>query len=176
MREEGEAPAKDETASESAAIGAFLGGLEISPVKGTRLVEIIYSSPDPEYSARAANTVAREYVQQNLDSKLENTNSTLDWLKEELDKQRKKVEASERAMANYQEGQNAMSLDDRQNVVVDRLNSLNDAATKAKMNRLQKEAQHRQLAGVTADTPGVDTLPGVARTRPSRTSSSSSGR
>ena len=162
VREEGEAPAKDETASESAAIGAFLGGLEISPVKGTRLVEIIYSSPDPEYAARAANTVAREYVQQNLDSKLENTNSTLDWLKEELDKQRKKVEASERAMANYQEGQNAMSLDDRQNVVVDRLNSLNDAATKAKMNRLQKEAQHRQLAGVTADTPGVDTLPGVA--------------
>ncbi len=163
VREEGEAPAKDETAIESAAIGAFLGGLEISPVKGTRLVEIIYSSPDPEYAARAANSVAREYVQQNLDSKLENTNSTLDWLKEELDKQRKKVEASERAMANYQEGQNAMSLDDRQNVVVDRLNSLNDAATKAKMNRLQKEAQHRQLAGITADTPGVDTLPGVAQ-------------
>src|SRR5215207_1807295 len=91
VREDGEAPAKDETAIESAAIGAFLGGLEISPVKGTRLVEIIYSSPDPEYAARAANTVAREYVQQNLDSKLQNTNSTLDWLKEEVGKQRNKV-------------------------------------------------------------------------------------
>jgi polysaccharide biosynthesis transport protein len=158
-----EAPAKDETAAESAAIGGFLGGLSISPVKDTRLVEIIYSSPDPEYAAQAANMVAREYVQQNLDAKLQNTNSTLDWLKDELEKQRQKVEASERAMANYQEGHNAMSLDDRQNVVVDRLNSLNDAATKAKMNRLQKEALHRQLAGVTADTAGVDTLPGVSQ-------------
>jgi capsular exopolysaccharide synthesis family protein len=162
-RSEGEAPARDETAIESAAIGAFLGGLEIVPVKGTRLVEIVYSSPAPEYAANAANMVAREYVQQNLDSKLQNTNSTLDWLKGELDKQRKKVEDAERGMANYQEGQNAMSLDDRQNIVIDRLKSLNDAVTKAKTNRLQKEALHRQLGNVTADTAGVDTFPGLAQ-------------
>jgi succinoglycan biosynthesis transport protein ExoP len=158
-----EAPPKDETAGESAAIGAFLGGLEIAPVKGTRLVEIIYSSPDPAYAALAANTVAQEYVQQNLDSKLQNTNSTLDWLKGELDKQRQKVEAAERATANYQEGQNAMSLDDRQNIVIDRLKSLNDAVTKAKTTRLQKEALHRQIGDLTPDSAGVDTFPGLAQ-------------
>ena len=160
---ESEAPGKDETAGESAAIGAFLGGLEIAPVKGTRLVEIIYASPDPAYAALAANTVAREYVQQNLDSKLQNTNSTLDWLKGELDKQRQKVEAAERATANYQEGQNAMSLDDRQNIVIDRLKSLNDAVTKAKTTRLQKEALHRQIGDLTPDSAGVDTFPGLAQ-------------
>ena len=158
-----EAPGRDESADESAHIGAFLGGLEIVPVKSTRLVEIVYSSPDPEYSALAANTVAREYVQQNLDSKLLNTNNTLDWLKSELEKQRTKVEAAERAMANYQEGQNAMSLDNRQNIVIARLNSLNEAVTKAKTSRLQKESLHRQLGNVTADTPGVDTFPVVAQ-------------
>jgi succinoglycan biosynthesis transport protein ExoP len=160
---ESEAPPQDETAGESAAIGAFLGGLEIAPVKGTRLVEIIYSSPDPAYAALAANTVAQEYVQQNLDSKLQNTNSTLDWLKGELDKQRQKVEAAERATANYQEGQNAMSLDDRQNIVIDRLKSLNDAVTKAKTTRLQKEALHRQIGDLTPDSAGVDTFPGLAQ-------------
>ena len=82
---------RDETVAESGAIGAFLGGLEISPVKGTRLVEIIYSSPDPSIPPGRQHRGARD-VQQNLDSKLENTNSTLDWLKDELDKQRKKVE------------------------------------------------------------------------------------
>jgi len=163
VRSESEAPARDENAAESAAIGGFLAGLEIAPVKGTRLVEIIYSSPDPAYAALAANTVAREYVQQNLDSKLQNTNSTLDWLKGELDKQRKVVENAERAMANYQEGQNAMSLDDRQNIVIDRLKSLNDAVTKAKTTRLQKEALQRQLGDLTPDTAGVDTFPGLAQ-------------
>src|SRR5687767_6114210 len=140
-----EAPAPDESAAELAAVGAFLGGVEIVPVKGTRLVEIVYSSPDPQYAALAANTLAREYVQQNLDLKLANTTNTITWLGEELGKQRAKVEAAERAMAEYREGQNAMSLDDGQNIVVARLNSLNDAVTKAKTARLQKETAYRQL-------------------------------
>ncbi|MGH8636598.1 MAG: polysaccharide biosynthesis tyrosine autokinase, partial [Burkholderiales bacterium] len=123
----------------------------------------VYSSPDAAYAARAAKTLATEYVQQNLDLKLQNTNSTVDWLKEEIDKQRKKVEAAERAMANYQEGQNAMSLDDRQNIVVANVNSLNEAVTRAKTARLQKESLNRQLAGVEADTEGVDAFPVIAQ-------------
>jgi len=153
----------DETAAESASIGAFLGGLQIVPVKGTRLVEVAYSSPNAEYAARAANIVAQEYVQQNLDLKLLNTTTTVDWLKDEIEKQRNKVEAAERAIANYQEGQNAMSLDDRQNIVVANLNSLNDSVTKAKTVRLQKESLYRQLAGMKADSEGVDAFPLIAQ-------------
>ena len=52
-----------------------------------------------------------------------------------------------------------MALDDRQNIIVAGVNSLNEALTKAKTNRLQKEALHRQLGSVTADTAGVDTFP-----------------
>jgi capsular exopolysaccharide synthesis family protein len=159
----GEAPARDEKPDESAAIGAFLGGLEIVPEKGTRLVEVVYSSPDAAYSARAANAVAQEYVQQNLDLKLQNTTTTVDWLTDEIEKQRDKVETAERAIASYQEGQNAVSLDDRQNIVVANLNALNDSLTKAKTVRLQKESLHRQLAGVKADSEGVDAFPVVAQ-------------
>lgn len=158
-----EAPAADETAAELAAIGEFLSGVEIVPVKGTRLVEIVYSSPDPQYAATAANTLAREYVQQNLDLKLSNTTNTITWLTEELNKQRRKVEAAERAMAEYREGQNAMSLDDGQNIVVARLNSLNDAVTKAKTSRLQKEAAYRQLGNLKGDSAEADTFPLVAQ-------------
>ena len=158
-----EAPAPDESAAELAAIGEFLGGVEIVPVKGTRLVEIGYSSPDPQYAALAANTLAAEYVQQNLDLKLSNTTNTITWLSEELGKQRAKVEAAERAMAEYREGQNAMSLDDGQNIVVARLNSLNDAVTKAKTARLQKEAAYRQLGSLKGDSVNADTFPAIAQ-------------
>ena len=158
-----EAPDPNESATELAAIGAFLAGVEIVPVKGTRLVEIVYSSPDPQYAALAANTLAREYVQQNLDLKLSNTTNTIAWLGEELGKQREKVEAAERAMAEYREGQNAMSLDDGQNIVIARLNSLNDAVTKAKTARLQKEAAYRQLGNLKGDSADADTYPAVAQ-------------
>jgi capsular exopolysaccharide synthesis family protein len=56
-----------------------------------------------------------------------------------------------------------MSLDDRQNIVIDRLKSLNDAVTKAKTTRLQKEALHRQIGDLTPDSAGVDTFPGLAQ-------------
>ena len=158
-----ETPAPDESAAELAAIGEFLGGVEIVPVKGTRLVEIVYSSPDPAYAALAANTLAAEYVQQNLDLKLSNTTSTISWLTEELAKQRAKVEGAERAMAEYREGQNAMSLDDGQNIVVARLNSLNDAVTKAKTARLQKETAYRQLGNLKGDSVNADTFPAIAQ-------------
>jgi succinoglycan biosynthesis transport protein ExoP len=157
-----EAPESDETFAELAAMGAFLGGVQIIPVKGTRLVEIAYSAADPQYAALAANTLAREYVQQNLDLKLANTTNTISWLGEELGKQRQKVEAAERAMAEYQEGQNAMSLDDRQNIVIARLNSLNDAVTKAKTARLHKEASYRQLGNLTGDSADADSYPLIA--------------
>ena len=158
-----ESPAADETAAELAAIAAFLGGVEIAPVKGTRLVEIVYSSPDPQYATLAANTLAREYVQQNLDLKLSNTTNTITWLTEELNKQREKVEGAERAMAEYREGQNAMSLDDGQNIVVARLNSLNDAVTRAKTSRLQKEAAYRQLGNLKGDSADADSFPLIAQ-------------
>jgi capsular exopolysaccharide synthesis family protein len=158
-----EPPAPDESAAELAAIGEFLGGVEIVPVKGTRLVEIAYTSPDPKYAALAANTLAREYVQANLDLKLANTTNTITWLGDELTKQRQKVEAAERAMAEYQEGQNAMSLNEGQNIVIARLNSLNDAVTKAKTVRLQREAAYRQLGNLTGSSANADTFPAVAQ-------------
>ena len=133
-------------------------------MKGTRLVEIIYSSPDPEYAALAANTVAREYVQQNLDSKLQNTNSTLDWLKARA--RQAAEEGRERPSGRWpttRRDRTRCPSTIARTSSIDRLKSLNDAVTKAKTTRLQKEALHRQLGNVTPDTAGVDTFPGLAQ-------------
>ena len=85
---------------------------------------------------------------------------SLEWLNDELQKQQTKVEDSERAMAEYREEQNALSLEDRQNIVVARLNQLNDAVTRAKTERVQKEALYNQIKAL---GPGVSptTIPAV---------------
>ena len=41
----------------------------------------------------------------------------LDWLDRSSSKQQKKVQESERALADYRDKQNALSLDDKQNIV-----------------------------------------------------------
>ncbi len=77
-------PAADESAVESALISQFLGGVEIVPEKATRLVEIVYVSPSPEFAALAATTLAEEYAQQNIDLRLETINKNLLWLGDEV--------------------------------------------------------------------------------------------
>jgi succinoglycan biosynthesis transport protein ExoP len=140
-----EAPDVDETPDESALVSAFIGRVGVEPVRGSRLVDITFDSIDPAFSARAVNTLMDEYVDQNLQGKLAASENMLEWLGKELANQQAKVEESERALAEYRDKQNAMSLDDKQNIVIARLNALNDGYTKAKMERVQKETTYTQI-------------------------------
>lgn len=135
-------PATDE----NALVDGFLSRLQVNPVRGSRLVDIYFDSADPAFAARALNVVAEEYVKQNLEFRLQNTDRTLQWLTQEVGKQQQVVQASERMLAEYRENQNALSLEDRQNIIVARLNQVNDAATRARTTRIQKEAIYKQIA------------------------------
>ena len=153
-------PAADSDAVESAMVGALLSRVGVDPVQNSRLVDVTFVSAEPAFAARAINALADEYVQQNLELRRQNMVTSLEWLSQELVKQQQKVEDSERAMAQYREDQNALSLEDRQNIVVSRLNQLNDAVTKAKTNRVQKQSLYDQVRNLSPDA-APDTIPAI---------------
>ena len=160
-----EAPKVDETPDESALVSTFIGRVGVEPVRGSRLVDITFDATDPKFAAQATNALMEEYVDQNLQTKLSTSENMLEWLDKELASQQTKVEESERALAEYRDKQNAMSLDDKQNIVLSRLNALNDAVTRAKMVRVQKETQYSQIkpllaaGGGTVGVVSPDSLP-----------------
>jgi polysaccharide biosynthesis transport protein len=138
-------PQADETPDESALVDAFIGRVSINPVRGTRLVDVGFTSTDPQFAARAANALADEYVSQNLALKLQGTQNMLEWLDKELVNQQRKVQETEAALADYRERQNALSLDDKQNIVVQRLNKLNDDVMLAKTKKARAEVAYSQI-------------------------------
>jgi succinoglycan biosynthesis transport protein ExoP len=140
------APGAMPPASPNEQADALLGRVRVSPVRGSRLVDVSFVSADPQFAARAVNVLAEEYVNQNLEFRLQNTDKTLEWLTEEVAKQQNVVQSSERMLAEYRENKNALSLEDRQNIIVSRLNQVNDAASRARMTRIQKEALYNQVA------------------------------
>jgi len=155
-------PAKvDETADESSLVGAFLSRVDVQPVRGSHLVDLTFVSEDPTFSAAAANMLMDEYVAQNLEIKLQSTSSMLEWLDTELATQQKRVEDSERALAEYREKENALSLDDKQNIVLSRLNALNDTAIRARSTRVQKESLYNQVKVIASGT-NPDAIPIIA--------------
>jgi capsular exopolysaccharide synthesis family protein len=153
------APPAVEESQDAGLANAFLGGVTIVPEQGTRLVTIIYRHSNPELAAQAANALAEEYAQQNLDLRLQNTDKMLAWVTGELKRQEDQLAASEAGLTKYRESKNALSLGDRQNIVVQRLNTLNDSVIRARTTRLSKETAFNQVKGADPNNDAIDTFP-----------------
>ena len=158
---EDRAPAAGETAKQSRVIDTFLEALSVTPIRNSSLVDVRFASPSPPLAAAVANTLARQYIDQNLEYKFLSTKEASDWLGEQLAVERKKLEASEQALQRYRETGDAVALEDRQNIVVQRLADLNAAYTQARTDRFEKEALYNQLKGLQHDQSALDTFPAI---------------
>jgi polysaccharide biosynthesis transport protein len=152
---------KAETAKQSARIDEFLVGLTIVPVRNSRIVEIRYASTDPTFASDASNALVKAYIQQNMESKFTTSKDAADFLSEKLAEQRRALEASEAALQAYKEKNGTVSVaDSASNIVVQRLTDLNTALTKAKTDRINKEALYSQLKSAEGSG-ALDTYPAV---------------
>jgi succinoglycan biosynthesis transport protein ExoP len=138
-------PASPEDANDSPHVNAILARVQVEPVRGSRLVDVFFDAADPEFAARAVNTLVDEYVSQNLEIKVANVSNQLTWLESEVKRQEAALQESERAMAEYRERQDAGALADNQNIVITRLNQLSDEATKARTDRILKQTVWEQV-------------------------------
>ena len=154
-------PVADESGQEAGLISAYLGGVIITPYAATRLVDVVYQHTDPEFAAVAANALAEEYTQQNLDQRLSNNQKELTFVNEQLEAATLKVKEGEQALQQYREVNNAQSLDDRQNIVVARLTSLSQAVTEKRTERQQKETLYNQVRGADPSSDAADTFPAI---------------
>jgi capsular exopolysaccharide synthesis family protein len=127
---------------------AVLAGLDILPVRATRMVSIRYKASSPTVAADVTNAHARAYIQQSLDNRFRASKEATDWLDAQLAEERKRVETSEKALQTYREQHDAVSLAAGQNIVVQKLADLNAAVTRAKTDRIEKEAEYREWLAI----------------------------
>jgi uncharacterized protein involved in exopolysaccharide biosynthesis/Mrp family chromosome partitioning ATPase len=137
----------------------YLSNLAIDPVRGSRLINISFSSPSAETAARVANAHARAFIERNSEVNL----SGLNWLQAQLKEQKKKVEASQQAIYEYKKAHDIVSFEDKQNIVSQKLMDLNANLTKVKSERLGKQAVYNQLNAFTIWNENIFSLPEVAQ-------------
>ena len=140
--------------TEGSYVDALIARLGADEVRGSQLVDVSFASADPAFAARAANAFADEYVAQNLALKIQNLEKSAEWLTGEVERQARLVQESEMKLAQYRETQDAGALESGQNIVVARLNSLNEQLTLARTDRIRKENLWTQLrdAGSNVDS------------------------
>jgi len=117
--------------------------LEIKPIQGTGLVEIAFNTPDSVLSARVANAHADAYIHQRLKRGSNANQEAQRFLEEKLIELKGRVEKSETTLNRYRRDKGILSLDDKENIVVERLADLNQLLTRAEAERIGLEAQAR---------------------------------
>ncbi|MEW6732664.1 MAG: polysaccharide biosynthesis tyrosine autokinase [Acidobacteriota bacterium] len=124
-------------------INSFLGQLEIRPSRESRIVYIKFTSFDAKLSAKVTNTLARSYIDYNLQSRYDAATAASEWLAKQLDELKTKVERSQGAVVDYSRNNQIVSLDEKQNVTVERLAELNTQLVQAESDRIKSEAIYR---------------------------------
>ncbi len=141
-------PADTETAHNgvpSGLVGAYLGGLRISPVPDTDLVTIGYVSADRNLAAKLANAHAHGYIALGIQLRSQANEEAESFLKQRLSELKDALEKSEIAVNDYRRAKGIvpglMSLDGKETVVLDRISELSKNLTTAQVDRIGLEAQ-----------------------------------
>jgi len=138
------------------ALGAFLGGLSVRRVPSSRLLDVTFATTDPKLAAAIVNAHVNNFIEQNFRSRYEATTQASNWLANQLDELKGKVEASEDARIKYERDNQIWTIDEKQDVTTQKLADLNRELTGAQADHINKEAVY-QLA----EAGNYDAIPAV---------------
>jgi capsular exopolysaccharide synthesis family protein len=124
-------------------IDYYLHNLTIRPQYQTRVVEVAFSGPDPLLSARTANAHVAAFIRQGNERHAQGSEEEQRFLESKLVDLEKRIEKSEHALNDYrsQRGILNFSLDDKDQMVAERLTELDQTWTAAKADRISLEAE-----------------------------------
>jgi succinoglycan biosynthesis transport protein ExoP len=126
-------------------VEAYLGRLKIQPVGGTRLVKVSFSLPNPLLAAAVANTHAHAFIMRNLQLNSGTSEEARHFLETKLIELKARLTRSEVALNSYHRDKKLLSPNGREDVVIDRLDALNRAATDAEVARVGLEAEEQLI-------------------------------
>jgi polysaccharide biosynthesis transport protein len=136
-------PLQADPARASAMLGAFESNLKVTLAPNSRIIEVRYRSADKETAANVVNTLMQTYVENNFKARFESTMQASDWLQKQLVDMQMKVETSQEKLVRYQKEHEILGIDEKQNIITEKLDELNKELTQAESERMDKEALYR---------------------------------
>ncbi len=138
------------------ALASAAGGFHVRASGLTRIVELTTDSTSPKLAADFVNTLADEFIEQNLEARWQSTEHTGEWLTNQLRDLRVKLEKSQDELQNYAVSSGLL------------VTSEKDTADQSKLADLQKELSQAQADRVgkqstweIASTAPPDSLPAI---------------
>ncbi len=112
----------------------------VSLRRNTRLIDVTAEDVKPQQASDIAGAVVQAYLRLTFEEQFKTSNQATQFLQEEADKLKKKLEGSERKLQEYKEQHNAVSLESSQDILTEKLKDLNGRSIEAKNNRIKLES------------------------------------
>jgi succinoglycan biosynthesis transport protein ExoP len=118
---------------------------KIVPIRLSLVLQVQYSHPDKLVSAKVANLFIDEYIAYNSRLRIEDSMKAVDDLKDRTDQQKKRVEELAINLQAYREKNQQVSLDQRKDIVTEKLKALNAYVTQTTSRLNESEVRWRQV-------------------------------
>lgn len=119
--------------------------ISIREVKDTRLLRVMVEDTDPAMARDLANAVGQAYIRFNLESQMQTSRNSFQWLEGQSYEIKKKLEDAERDFLSYKEENKLFSVEGRQATVAQKIREFNDAFMVSRNQRQELEAKLSQL-------------------------------
>lgn len=139
------AKASDFAAEKARLVGAFENQLNADLVPSSRILRVTFESTDPQQAARIANGLVDNFIEYNFREKYDATRQASARMEQQLDELKLRVEKSQQALVEYQREHAIANVNEKQNVIEQRLAELSSDYSKAQGDRMQKEALYNVL-------------------------------
>lgn len=146
---------------EKLAVDALLDNVGISPIRGSSLIDVSYTSASPELSAQIANSWTQQFIESSMDRRFASTADARKFLEERLADLRVRLETSERELVNYASQKGIVALgtskstdgktEVERTLVSSDLEALNEALAKATADRINATSRVGQRGGANSD-------------------------
>jgi len=140
----------DRSNRERSAVGRVMGARAVRPVTGSRLVDVVYSDPNPGIAQQVAAAYAEAFVASNLDKRFQANSFAKTFLEDQIKQLKLKLETSEKAMLDFAEQQQIVVTTEKASIAENNLSSANAALGGLIGDRIKAEQQWKQVADVTA--------------------------
>lgn len=141
---------------DSTLIDGFLSRVTVLPQQKSRLVNVSFSSYSPELAVRVTESLAKSFIDLNIESKFEATQQAREWLEKQLDAMKAKVEQAEEKLNEYAKANGIIFLESKidekdgkggssENIISKKLGALSTEMITATSERMQKEAIYNEV-------------------------------
>jgi capsular exopolysaccharide synthesis family protein len=107
----------------------------------SRIVEVLYDSPDPGFAAAVVNTLAQEFIESNMEARWKMSERTSEWLTRQLEGMRNTLERSEDDLQSYARRAGLMFTSEKTNISEEKLRQLQEELSKAQADRITTQSR-----------------------------------